>query len=303
LLDVNAMKSFLWRCAAACSLLAVYPVAVACSSPDAGSKEDDSTDAELSIEFPEMYSAFDGEHSFKVPAVVEGVKKGVKWSASPADAVDLEPGSDGSVMIIVKQAVDVTITAKVGSLKATAPLKITQATAEDWENGKERYTNGVTFAPRGGRDGGGGGGGGGKNADGGRGERKVDPLLACTNCHARGGDKADIEHTPMQTAGYSDEDLAKIFTQGTKPPGVKMRTPAMSASQWQKIHRWQMEDDEKAGIIVYLRSLEPESQGDVDFGGKGVWGGGGKGSGNGNGKKGRDGGTGGGGGGGDAGAK
>jgi hypothetical protein len=28
-----------------------------------------------------------------------------------------------------------------------------------------------------------------------------------------------------------------------------------------------MEDNEKKGIIVYLRSLEPEAQGEIDFGG------------------------------------
>ncbi len=270
-----------WRLAAVCALLAALPVAAACGQPDAGSSEGDLTDgAELEILFPEMHSAYDGVHDFRIPAKVDGVKN-VKWSAEPKDAVDLEKQSDGSVLITVKSATpEVTIIAKAGSLIGRAPLHITEATPDAWEEGNQRYNNGVVFK-RGGRDGGGGGGGGGGwgKGDGGgpKGDRVVDKNLACTNCHNKGGSKGDVEHTPMQTAGFSDDELITIFSEGKKPAGVKMRTT--SAERWQKMHRWDMEPNEKEGLVVYLRSLEPEEQGEVDFGGRGGGKGGGKGKG------------------------
>lgn len=57
--------------------------------------------------------------------------KNVKWSADPEDAVELEKQSDGSVLITVKKVAEVTITAKAGNLKASAPLTITKATPEE----------------------------------------------------------------------------------------------------------------------------------------------------------------------------
>lgn len=271
------MKSrlFGWRYAALCAFVLGLPVAVACSNA-VDTAEDEQNEATLEILFPKMYSAYDGVHEFRVPAKVEGVKN-AKWSADPSDAVEIEKDGPDGVLITVKKAVDVvTIYAKAGSLKASAKLYITQATPEEWEEGNERYNNGVVWKRGGDRDGGGGGrgdgGGGGK-----KGERRVDPNLACTNCHNKGGKGGDIEHTPMQTGGFSDEELVAIFAEGKKPAGVEMRT--MPRERWEKMHKWEMEPEEKKGLIVYLRSLEPEPQGEVDWGGRG--GGGGKGKGKG----------------------
>ena len=262
-----------WRYAAVAALIHGLPLAAACSSdpPTGSGEQEENGDSELAIEFPEMYSAYttDGDHEFQVPAKIDGVKN-AKWSADPADAVSIAKQSDGTVMITMKKAVDlVTIKAKAGSLTATAKLHILGSTEDVWQQGKERYTNGVVFQrPDGGR--------GGQRPDGGwsKGERKVDPKLACTNCHAKGGKGTDVEHTPTQTGGYSDDQLIDIFTNAKKPDGVEMRT--MKAEQWEKIHKWSMEEDEKQGLVVYLRSLTPESQGVLDFGG-GIFGRGGKG--------------------------
>ncbi len=254
-----------WRYAAVCALLVGLPVAAACSQPATGNSENDQTDgAELEILFPEMYSAFDGEHPMRVPAMVKGVKN-VKWSADPEDAVDLEKQADGSVMITVKEATDVTIIAKAGSITGKAPLHVTKATPDEWEEGNQRYNNGVVFKR--GEKGDGGGGGWGKGDGGPQGERFQNKSLSCINCHNRGGSKGDVEHTPMQTAGYSDEELIKIFSEGKKPEGVKMRTT--TAKKWERMHKWSMEENEKKGLVVYLRALEPEEQGEVDFGGRG----------------------------------
>jgi len=239
----------------------------ACSAPGDGSGSNESADTEsgLKIQFPKMFSAFDGQHEFKVPVLVTGVTK-VKWSASDPEMVDIETANDGTAMITVRKAGTVAIRAKAGSLAGEAILTITQSKDNEWEAGNQRYNNGVVLE-RGKRDGGsgeGGGGGGGGASD----PNKAQ--ASCTNCHgSAGGDESkDVEHTPMQTAGYSDAELITIFTKGEKPAGVPQRV-MMSKSRWSKIHQWAMDEFAVKGVVVYLRSMEPKSQGPVDFGGKG----------------------------------
>src|SRR4051794_34929059 len=107
---MNALNR--WRYAAVFALILALPVAAACSSAGASTDVDD-TDSALEIEFPEMYSAYikGGDHEFKIPAKVDGVKN-IKWSADPADSVSLEKQKDGSVMITTLKAGKVTIIAK-----------------------------------------------------------------------------------------------------------------------------------------------------------------------------------------------
>lgn len=254
----------MWRPFAATCTAVLCAALYACSSPDAtGSSESASTDSELEIHFPKMYSAYDGQHEFKIPAVVTGVKK-VKWSVSDPEVADIETQSDGSAMITVRTAGTVTIIAKAGSVRGEAPLTITESKDNEWEAGNQRYNNG-TVLTRGPRDGGGGG-----DHDGGGGGGFKDKQLSCTNCHAGvgGDDSKDVEHTPMQTAGYSDAELVTIFTKGQKPSGVAQRV-MMNKERWSKMHQWQMDEFAVKGLVVYLRSLEPKSQGPVDFGGRG----------------------------------
>jgi len=218
-----------------------------CSSPapsDTLSSGD--TSASIQIYFPVGYSAFDnGQHDFKLPAMVTGVS-GLKWSVSDPSLVDLEPNADGSqVMMTMKGAGVVTLTAKAGSLKGTAQINIRQADPAEYDNGKARYNNGVTIQKGG--------------------FKHPDPTLQCTNCHAAGG--MDVEHTPMQTGGYSDQDIINIMTTGTKPAGVAQRV--MPFAKWHALHQWSMTADEQHGLVTYLRSLEPQSQGPIDFGGHG----------------------------------
>lgn len=265
-----------WRYGALCSLLAALPVYVACTQPPPtdSSAGADSTGDDLSIVFTKMYSACDGTHDMKIPAKVDGVK-GLKWSADPADAVDsFDPGdTTGEVIIVLSKKcgdpntqTNVTITAKKGSLKATAPLTITNTTPDVWSEGDQRYNDGVQFSW------GGGEGGHHDHGDGGDGPRQhppPDPHLACTNCHNKGGGEGnDVEHTPTQTGGYSDDDLKNIITNATKPngdDGKPIPQRIMPIEQWQKIHKWEMDPQQLTGIIAYLRSLEPKSQGPVDF--------------------------------------
>jgi hypothetical protein len=116
---------------------------------------------------------------------------------------------------------------------------------------------------------------------------------ACSSCHTSGGASGtrmlpdggmiqiDVEHTPQQTGGYTDEQLVAIFTMGKKPEGAPYRivpklvaglpmalqTPALYGTIYAGFHKWDMMESERKGVILYLRSLEPKSQPEVDFGG------------------------------------
>lgn len=219
-------------------------------SPDPGGSSGETGD--LEIVFPKMYSGYDGVHEYRIPVKAVGVRN-ASFTASDNNLVSIEKTGDGA-MLTTKGAGTVTITATAGGLKGSATLTITKYTPEEWSAGENRYTNGEPFKIP-----------------------EIDPCnpmiptiskkLSCTNCHGVTGSLGDVEHTPTQTGGYSDDDLIQIFTNATKPAGVGQRI--IPARAWQFFHKWEVTDTERKGIIAYLRSLEPREKDDEsDFGGR-----------------------------------
>jgi hypothetical protein len=245
----------------------------------------------LSILFKPMYSAYDGVHTFQIPAVVNGIDPSavaIDWSASDPSMVDLETDpTTGGVMITTRKAGKVSIIASAGGLCGTSLLTITAATAQDWEDGSARYNDGVVInrlpvtRPMGGGGGATGAAGGGNVGPGAAGNGAAGngaagsagasaTEAACTNCH---GDTASgpfktVQHTPEQTGGFSDSDLINIFTNGVVPTGGYFDTTIVSYAEWQSFHKWNVGDNPQA-VVVYLRSLTPEAQtGSANFGGR-----------------------------------
>lgn len=213
---------------------------------------------DLVLLFNPAYSAYDGVHEFKLPAIVQGVQD-VEWSANPGDAVDLaRDTSTGGVMITTRKPGTVKIIARAGALSGFAELHITDATPEDWELGEQRYNNEIPFPMLDYPD------GGFRTADGGYANVEIPNDLSCRNCHGAGAMALDVEHTPQQTGGYSDDALVKIFTMGMKPPGATFHTP-FPEFLYERFHTWDASKAEQKGLIVYLRSLEPKTQGPLDF--------------------------------------
>jgi hypothetical protein len=231
--------------------LASTPLFVACQQTTAANAID--------VQYPVAYSAYDGVHTFQVPITVNGLN-GVQWSVSDPSMVTIAASSTaGQQILTVKKTGSVTYVATVGDLTGSGTLTVTAASADDWTIGQQRYHNGVKFWP-GHPDGGSGG------MDGGRPMPNHD--AACTSCHgadASGGPFKDVEHKPTQTGGYSDQDLITIFTMGKKPDGATYRV--VTPERYAMIHHWDMSDAEAKGLVVYLRSLTPMSQGPIDFGG------------------------------------
>lgn len=213
---------------------------------------------ELTIQFPQMYSAYDGVHQFKIPAIVQQKVKGVTWAVEPSGAADLtRDATTESVMITTRMAGDFKITATAGSLKGSADLHVTAATPEQWAQGEKRYLNDIKIMlpmP-------------------GQGMPMMGPPsldfpdnAACNNCHGAGAQRLHIEHTPQQIGGWTDEQLATIFTTGTKPMGSSFKS-IIPPFFYKMFHTWgTASPEESQALVVYLRSLEPRSQPDIDYG-------------------------------------
>lgn len=205
----------------------------------------------LQVLFNPAYSAYDGQNTYKVPIIAIGATGDVKWSASDPAMVDIDPGAvdlgdsgalvGKAAMVTTRKAGKVTITATAGTECGSGELTITQATPDLRKLGSDRYNNGipVTF-------------------DGGT-------TPACSNCHGATSNTQllDVQHTPQQTGGYTDDDLVGIVTRGQKPAGVGCRV--IACSTWNTFHKWTVTPDEAQGIVFYLRSLEPAPQGAIDF--------------------------------------
>jgi hypothetical protein len=250
----------------------------------------------LKITFNPMHSAFipgSNGQRFVVPAVVSGVSQAdVNWSASDPSVVGFQPdGQTGGTLITVlgvPSVGTVTITATVGTdLCGSALLTVTWNTEAEWMAGAARYNNGAGLInPFAGTivvfDGGDGGNPQAlppgafqvtspsapspfEPADGG-------PGPACNNCHgpiATGGIFRGIQHTPLQTAGFSDLQLIDAIVNGIIPDGGYYDPSIIPYEYWQSFHRWRdLTPEAQRGIICYLRSLAPAPQtGLVDFGG------------------------------------
>jgi cytochrome c553 len=214
--------------------------------------------AALKVAFSPMYSAFDGVHEFKLPVIVdEEGGAAAKFEASDPSYVDIDKTAEGA-MLTMRKSGEVTITATLGDRKGTAKLSIAKASPGDYDLGKMRYNNGLNAFANIDRD------AGAPSPDAGF---MVDAKSACTSCHGEGEKSLDVEHTPQQTGGYTDQELVQIFTEGRKPEGVMFRTipTPMGQERWKTTHKWDMTTDEARGIVVYLRGMTPKAQGEVDF--------------------------------------
>ncbi len=233
----------------------------------------------LQIHFAPMYSAFVTDstaQTFQVPAVVTGGTGTATWSASDPAAVTFaaDPTSGGTIMTVKSAAPSVTITAQVGSACTSTTLNVTSAVEADWAAGNARYNNGVPLYP-------------------GCIDQKVAPLLldsgidvpgppeagcpdagpACTGCHGSnptGGFFTGVQHTPEQTAGFTDDQLIDIFVRGIVVDGGPFEDSLVPYEYWTLFHTWSdiSTPEQQKGMVVYLRSLTPAvEQGGLNFGG------------------------------------
>lgn len=226
----------------------------------------------LQVKFAKLYSAFDGQNEYKVPAKVTDINgadisgASVEWFVKDPSIADWEfDNSTGFAVFTTKKAGETTVIAKSGSQCGLAPLSVTAATTAQWEAGSRRYNNGnalpqVQVGPNGVPMG---------DFTQIQAELQAKPP-ACTNCHGPTATSSffkTVAHTPMQTGGFSDEELKAVVTQAIIPEGGYF-SDIIPKQIWSYFHKWQATDEEAQGLVVFLRSLPPQKQsGEVDFGG------------------------------------
>jgi len=235
---------------------------------------------EIKVLFDPMYSAFDGVRTYQLPATIDQAQLDsdaidpvlldtIKWKVDPAFAsVENYPALKGSVLLTTKKAGQTVVTVDAQTkhglkVQGSARLQITKADPTDWEKGEARYNNNMPlyFDPV-------------------PGQEQLGPTMAydasCANCHNENttltGIPFTVEHTPQQTAGYSDEELIEIFTMARKPKGSKFHSPFFEGlpdkykeETYAMLHRWVIAPEVERGIVYKLRSITPKVQEEIDY--------------------------------------
>lgn len=190
----------------------------------ASSGTGDAQSKTFSIFPPKLVSGYDGTHTFQAPAIAVNGSQ-VKWSVDDPSVLSIEASADGSqVMFTTKKAGKAVITAQSGSQKVSVNMTVNSYTAAQWANGDKRYNNAAASG------------------------------AACSGCHAaKSGDVPD--HTPTEIDADTDDEVSGTFINGVDPEG----RPVNGGK-----HKFALTADEKAGIMVYLRSLKPSGYPEVD---------------------------------------
>ncbi len=223
----------------------------------------------LEVLFSPMYSAYvtdDTSLSFQIPAVVKGATSGtdVSWGVSDPSAVSCQIDSaTGAVMITAQKPGNVTIVAQTSAGCGQSVLNVTAATDSQWQTGNARYNNHVPIY--------GGCIGLNKNYPDGGASACPSEGPACVNCHGKSPKNPffnGVLHTPEQTGGFSDQELIGIFVGGMVPDGGYFNSSIVSPLSFSVFHRWaDIQGSDQEAMVVYLRSLQPVSQGGANFGG------------------------------------
>jgi hypothetical protein len=251
----------------------------------------------LPIRFNPMFSGFDGVHTYQIPTFVPGMDPSMlTWGSTDPTMVDIQPYSGRpGMMLTTKKPGDVTIVAFVTgtSMCGTANLHIESYTPDEWQMGSDRYNNGnpltITQADGASIDASGPptlpDGAPFDAADFDASDAAAfcaqlqmmmvtnpfeNPPAACTNCHGTMSNGmlfgmtlfTDVQHTPEQTGGFSEDDLTNVFYNGTVPPGGYFDNSIVDYCIWHQLHTWTDISTLEAqkGMRAYLRSLTPMEQ-------------------------------------------
>jgi hypothetical protein len=206
--------------------------------PDAGGEDQPPDDEEDPVEYlmPLVaHTGFDGDSTFQVPvytSLEDATFELEDESIADIEPVELPPdleevlGSFGrSWAMITTQQPGTTaffataFFATAGDVRLDASLMVAEYDPEVVAVGAQRYNEPV---------------------DGDQPGRN-----ACQTCH---GGPEGVDHTPLATAYFEDQELLQIITTATYPGG----DPVNDGN-----HTWNLTEPESAGIVPYLRSLQP----------------------------------------------
>ena len=209
----------------------------------------------LQLTYAPMYSAFieGGAHEAQLPVQLKDTSlrgKGAKFTSSDPSVAVVSDTADGATITVKKDGTTTIKATLEGEGTGAAKLTVKKYTEAQWAAGQARYSkqelavvapnggaiNTVTIATPGAR-----------NANG-----------ACNTCHTAQAKVLKIENGPTQIAGYSDEELITIFTMGRKPEGAAMKSQ-IPGFFWGMFHSWTVTEDEKQGLLAFLRTQAPKA--------------------------------------------
>jgi hypothetical protein len=202
-------------------LVALSAAAVACSETPQAPKP-----KELTILPENVYSGFDGTHSFKAPVAVYEAGSDLTVTAEDPSAVEvtptalLTPGKTKELyfMLTVKKDGVHKVIARSKGKEKTVTLTATKYDAADWAAGAQRYSTAT-----------------------------MNGNAPCTQCHRGGG----IDHSPAALAAVNDTTVNKVITNGTTVFGARIKIDGQAG------HKWAVSDGDRRMLVTYLRGLEP----------------------------------------------
>lgn len=210
----------------------------ATSSAGAGADQDTSLHGELPTEltiFPnQIWTGYDGMNTYRAPIIVVANKGNVTWTIDDPSIATLDTSSTDpkaqpggvNLMIVASKPGKTMIHATDGTSTADAVLEVIEYPYAQWEAGKKRYETGPD-----------------------------DMNPACTECHAPG---KGPDHTPTELDADTDPQIMNTFVSGLDPEG----RPVNYEGDFDNLlkdydHKWKVTEDEKVGLVAYLRSLKP----------------------------------------------
>jgi hypothetical protein len=220
---------------------------------------------DVRIDLPNIYSANDGgAHIYQVVAQLPGLADPpasdpimpatINWTfddsyVSAVPFVDLPR----AVLLTTKRAgvTSIRVTAQTQSgtsVHGEARLTISQASDADWQLGSQRYDLGMVVDLT-------------RVCDLTLNASDVPKTAACAECHSK-TTGLSVEYTPLQTAGFSDDALIAIFSQGMRPVGLTFENPLLQGSAdadcvFKSFHTWNLDDAVTRGMVWKLRSITP----------------------------------------------
>jgi len=224
------------------------------------------------IAFSVMFSAYDSVHEYSViPSVSDAADEppfegnpilasSIRWEVDNEFVSRSElPDLPNAIKLTTKKAGTTVITmiarhVSGPTFRQRAALTITMGTPEEWVAGDARFKQGPRvslldeFLES-------------EAASCGLADKIGYPsTAACVSCHDPSGDGLD----PTMTAGYSDDDLIEIVSAGAKPAGGtynsdSLRDLSMPDCVFRAIHSYDFSEEEKRGIVLWLRSISPRT--------------------------------------------
>jgi hypothetical protein len=176
------------------------------------------------------HSGYDGSSTFKVPVYTtmeEAVFAMDDEAVASIEPVELPPeledlGTFGKswAMITTAQSGSSAFSAEAGGLRLEAQLIVAAYDPADVAVGDGRYNDPAS-------------------------PNETD-RIACQECH---GGPDGVDHTPLALAYFSDAEVLEMVANGLYPEGTEVN---------EGNHHWNLTEAEAAGIVPYLRSLQPQ---------------------------------------------